>query len=105
MEKKREMIVFGKNCKQFVFHKPHKLVSFKNKDAIFLYLDSTYSIKWKIKKSSRNNTEESKLKCESVPCYTNNDSVPCWTSRANNFYESTTKARCLGWILKSLSFG
>lgn len=71
----------------------------------FSYLDSTYGIEWKIKKSSWNNTEESKLKCESVPCYANNDSVQSWTSGANNFYESITKARCLGWILKSMSFG
>lgn len=71
----------------------------------FSYLDSTYGFQWKIKKSSWNNTEESKLKWESVACYVNNDSVQCWISRTNNFYESITKARCLGWILKSVSFG
>lgn len=80
-----------------------KLVSFKNRNAFFI--PGLYDIEWKIKKSSWNNTEESKLKCESVPCYVNNDSVQCWTSRANNFYESITKARCLDWILKSMPFG
>lgn len=51
MEKKRKMMVFGKNCIHLLSTNLIKFVFSKIK-MHFSYLDSAYGIEWKIKKSS-----------------------------------------------------
>lgn len=86
LEKKQEITVFGKSCIPFISHAPHKIDCLKN---IKTHL-RTWTLHMVLNGNLRSFPEIiRKLKCESVPCYANNDSVLDF--RVNNFMKVLLK--------------